>query len=248
MHRRELNHSRRFWRLVAACCPRLRDARRWLRQEGKTLVVRRRLIVGARLCCGCPRPPRHRSPSGFTGFATGFHRTLARRRYRGCRLDTRRRARDRRCERGRRRNSICRTSQQFDRASLCRERHHHVDGERGRRMEGSRRRFVRPYCRWRRGCCSARALRRRLPVRGEPNRPRARCRRRRLRAGQRTLRRARRCPLLPVFPAQRRSPAARQRGLDFWRISIGRDLLLANPLRWPLPASGTADASLRHNL
>lgn len=37
MHRRELNHSRRFWRLVADCCPRLRDARRWLRQEGKML-------------------------------------------------------------------------------------------------------------------------------------------------------------------------------------------------------------------
>ena len=37
MHRRELNHSRRFWRLVAECCPRVRDARRWLRQEGKML-------------------------------------------------------------------------------------------------------------------------------------------------------------------------------------------------------------------
>jgi predicted metal-dependent hydrolase len=37
MHRRELNHSRRFWRLVAASCPQLRDARRWLRQEGKML-------------------------------------------------------------------------------------------------------------------------------------------------------------------------------------------------------------------
>ncbi len=37
MHRRELNHSHRFWRLVTACCPRHADARRWLRQEGKTL-------------------------------------------------------------------------------------------------------------------------------------------------------------------------------------------------------------------
>jgi len=37
MHRRELNHSRRFWRLVAAACPRHADARRWLRKEGKQL-------------------------------------------------------------------------------------------------------------------------------------------------------------------------------------------------------------------
>jgi predicted metal-dependent hydrolase len=37
MHRRELNHSRRFWRLVAACCPLHQDARRWLRTEGKSL-------------------------------------------------------------------------------------------------------------------------------------------------------------------------------------------------------------------
>jgi predicted metal-dependent hydrolase len=37
MHRREMNHSRRFWVLVAACCPRMADARAWLKQEGKTL-------------------------------------------------------------------------------------------------------------------------------------------------------------------------------------------------------------------
>jgi predicted metal-dependent hydrolase len=37
MHRRELNHSKRFWRLVAACCPRFVEARRWLRTEGKSL-------------------------------------------------------------------------------------------------------------------------------------------------------------------------------------------------------------------
>jgi predicted metal-dependent hydrolase len=37
MHRRELNHSKRFWRLVAACCPRFVEARRWLRKEGKSL-------------------------------------------------------------------------------------------------------------------------------------------------------------------------------------------------------------------
>jgi predicted metal-dependent hydrolase len=37
MHRRELNHSPRFWRLVAAVCPRLVEARRWLRTEGQAL-------------------------------------------------------------------------------------------------------------------------------------------------------------------------------------------------------------------
>ena len=37
MHRRELNHSQRFWRLVEAHCPRTADARAWLRREGKAL-------------------------------------------------------------------------------------------------------------------------------------------------------------------------------------------------------------------
>jgi predicted metal-dependent hydrolase len=37
MHRRELNHSTRFWRHVAAACPRMDDARRWLRKEGQQL-------------------------------------------------------------------------------------------------------------------------------------------------------------------------------------------------------------------
>jgi predicted metal-dependent hydrolase len=37
MHRRELNHSRRFWRHVAAACPRYQEARRWLLAEGRRL-------------------------------------------------------------------------------------------------------------------------------------------------------------------------------------------------------------------
>jgi predicted metal-dependent hydrolase len=37
MHRRELNHSRRFWRLVASCCPWHAEAREWLKREGKLL-------------------------------------------------------------------------------------------------------------------------------------------------------------------------------------------------------------------
>lgn len=41
MHRRELNHSRRFWRHVAAVCPRYQEARRWLLTEGQQLFVGR---------------------------------------------------------------------------------------------------------------------------------------------------------------------------------------------------------------
>ena len=37
MHRRELNHSKRFWTHVAAACPRYRDARKWLLSEGPQL-------------------------------------------------------------------------------------------------------------------------------------------------------------------------------------------------------------------
>jgi hypothetical protein len=40
MHRRELNHSKRFWRHVAAACPRHDDARRWLLTEGQRLFTR----------------------------------------------------------------------------------------------------------------------------------------------------------------------------------------------------------------
>ncbi len=37
MHRRELNHSARFWRHVAAACPHYVEARRWLRVDGAQL-------------------------------------------------------------------------------------------------------------------------------------------------------------------------------------------------------------------
>jgi predicted metal-dependent hydrolase len=37
MHLRQMNHSARFWRLVAAVCPRYVEARRWLRVEGALL-------------------------------------------------------------------------------------------------------------------------------------------------------------------------------------------------------------------
>ena len=37
MHRRQQNHSRRFWRLVEAACPHFRDAERWLKTRGRSL-------------------------------------------------------------------------------------------------------------------------------------------------------------------------------------------------------------------
>lgn len=40
MHRRELNHSKRFWKHVAAACPRFREARTWLLTDGQALFRR----------------------------------------------------------------------------------------------------------------------------------------------------------------------------------------------------------------
>lgn len=37
MHRRQMNHSPKFWRLVAEACPRYVEARRWLRVDGAAL-------------------------------------------------------------------------------------------------------------------------------------------------------------------------------------------------------------------
>lgn len=37
MHRRQMNHSPKFWRLVAEACPRYLEARRWLRVDGAAL-------------------------------------------------------------------------------------------------------------------------------------------------------------------------------------------------------------------
>lgn len=38
MHRRQQNHSRRFWREVASVCPDWREAERWIRQHGRTIL------------------------------------------------------------------------------------------------------------------------------------------------------------------------------------------------------------------
>ena len=37
MHLRRLDHSSRFWALVAGACPGYQDARRWLREHGRSL-------------------------------------------------------------------------------------------------------------------------------------------------------------------------------------------------------------------
>ena len=37
MHLRQMNHSRKFWKLVADACPGYQSARRWLRENGRSL-------------------------------------------------------------------------------------------------------------------------------------------------------------------------------------------------------------------
>ena len=37
MHLRRLDHSRKFWKLVAQACPAYQDARRWLREHGRSM-------------------------------------------------------------------------------------------------------------------------------------------------------------------------------------------------------------------
>jgi len=44
MHRRELNHSKRFWKHVSAACPRYQEARTWLLSDGQ------RLFTGQEIC------------------------------------------------------------------------------------------------------------------------------------------------------------------------------------------------------
>jgi predicted metal-dependent hydrolase len=36
MHLQQMNHSRKFWKLVAAACPGYQSARRWLRENGRS--------------------------------------------------------------------------------------------------------------------------------------------------------------------------------------------------------------------
>lgn len=39
-HRKEMNHSRRFWQQVEQHCPNYREHRKWLRQNGNSLIAR----------------------------------------------------------------------------------------------------------------------------------------------------------------------------------------------------------------
>jgi len=37
MHLKRMDHSRKFWKLVAAACPKFREARAWLRSRSADL-------------------------------------------------------------------------------------------------------------------------------------------------------------------------------------------------------------------
>lgn len=39
-HRKEMNHSQRFWAQVARLCPQYQQARRWLKENGPALIAR----------------------------------------------------------------------------------------------------------------------------------------------------------------------------------------------------------------
>jgi len=39
-HRKEMNHSPQFWALVSRLCPGYKDCRKWLRQNGSSLIAR----------------------------------------------------------------------------------------------------------------------------------------------------------------------------------------------------------------
>jgi len=50
-HRREMNHSKRFWAVVAGYCPGFREHRRWLNDNHRALRRRREAVDGAPRAC-----------------------------------------------------------------------------------------------------------------------------------------------------------------------------------------------------
>ncbi len=39
-HRKEMNHSKKFWAIVASVCPEYKERRRWLKTEGEKYLIR----------------------------------------------------------------------------------------------------------------------------------------------------------------------------------------------------------------